>query len=75
MKDKCEVLADYGKIGEKKDRLGKMCDVRLSKVSWHGRTPTYDIRMWSPDGDAEKGISLSLENLKELRDILVSMEL
>ena len=75
MKNNCEVLAGYGDLGEKKDRHGDPVTVRLSKVSWYGREPTYDIRGWSPDGKADKGISLSAEMLKNLKEILNSVEL
>ena len=72
--DKCEIIKDYGKIGEKKDRLGKMCDVRICKVSWHGRTPTYDIRQWGEESAPLKGISLDWNQLKELKGILNEMQ-
>ena len=42
----------------------------------NGNAPKYDIRDWSPDGSRmAKGISLTAEELKTLRDILNDMEL
>lgn len=48
----------------------------LNLISWNGREPKYDLRDW----DAEhkkmgKGITLSAEELKKLRDLLNEMEL
>ena len=49
---------------------------QLNLISWNGNDPKYDIRDWSPDGTRmSKGISLSEEELKTLKDILDEMEL
>ena len=49
---------------------------QLNMVSWNGNPPKYDIRDWSPDGTRMgKGISLTEEELKTLKDILNDMEL
>ena len=49
---------------------------QLNLVSWNGNAPKDDIRDWSPDGTRMgKGISLSEEELKTLKDILDEMEL
>lgn len=49
---------------------------QLNMVSWNGNPPKYDIRDWSPDGSRmTKGISLTEDELKTLKDILNDMEL
>ena len=49
---------------------------QLNMVSWNGNPPKYDIRDWSPDGTRmAKGISLTEDELKTLKDILNDMEL
>ena len=49
---------------------------QLNLVSWNDREPKYDIRDWSPDGSKMgKGISLSREELSNLKGILDDMEL
>lgn len=49
---------------------------QLNMVSWNGNPPKYDIRDWSPDRSRmAKGISLTEEELKTLKDILNDMEL
>ena len=73
-KNNCRIITDYGKIGEKKNRRGEMCDVKLAKVSWFEKVETYDIRAWGPEGP-DKGISLSRGQIKKLREILDGMEL
>ena len=45
-------------------------------ISWNGAAPKYDIRDWSPDGSRmAKGISMTAEELKTLKDILNEIEL
>ena len=38
----------------------------LNLVSWNGREPKYDLRTWSPEGIALKGLTLTEEEAKEL---------
>lgn len=45
-------------------------------ISWNGRDPKYDIRDWAPGNEKmSKGISLSLEEAKALKELLNSLEL
>jgi hypothetical protein len=47
----------------------------LNLISWNDKDPKYDIREWSPDhSKMGKGVTLTEEELKQLRDILVKME-
>ena len=49
---------------------------QLNMISWNGAAPKYDIRDWSPDGSRmAKGISMTAEELKTLKDILNEIEL
>ncbi|MBB6444945.1 YdbC family protein [Bacillus benzoevorans] len=48
----------------------------LNLISWNGKTPKYDLRDWAPDHTKMgKGVTLSTEELKELRDLLNHMDL
>ena len=48
----------------------------LNLVSWNDRAPKYDIREWSPEHDKMgKGVTLSQEELLELRDLLNNLEI
>lgn len=47
----------------------------LNLVSWNDREAKYDIREWAPDGiTMSKGITLSKEELAQLKVILNGME-
>ena len=45
----------------------------LNIVSWNGREPKYDLRNWSPEGMALKGLTLTEEEAKELQKALNDM--
>ncbi len=48
----------------------------LNFISWNEREPKYDLRDWAPDhAKVGKGVTLSAEELKRLRDLLNAMEL
>lgn len=49
---------------------------QLNLISWNEREPKYDLRDWAPDGEKmSKGVTLSRDELKALRDLLNQMEL
>jgi hypothetical protein len=67
-----DVVKEFGELSE--NIKGWKREVNL--VSWSGRDPKYDIRDWSPDhAKMGKGITLTAEEMKQLRDILDKMEL
>lgn len=48
----------------------------LNLISWNDKAPKYDIREWSPDHTKMgKGITLTQEELKKLRDALGEINL
>jgi len=48
----------------------------LNLISWNDAAPKYDIREWSPDHTKMgKGVTLTAEELKKLRDLLSGMNL
>lgn len=48
----------------------------LNLVSWNDREPKYDIRDWSEGHEKMgKGVTLTGEEIKKLRDILNGIEL
>lgn len=48
----------------------------LNLISWNGREPKYDLRDWAPDNaKMGKGVTLSVDELKKLRDLLNELEL
>ena len=47
----------------------------VNMVSWNDREPKLDIRDWSPDNSKMgKGVSLSREETKALKEILNNIE-
>ena len=48
----------------------------INLVSWNERTPKIDIRDWAPEHEKMgKGVTISVDELKKLRDILNNMDL
>lgn len=48
----------------------------LTLISWNDREPKYDIREWAPEHEKMgKGVTLSRDELKNLRNRLNELEL
>ncbi|PEQ89324.1 YdbC family protein [Neobacillus sp. OS1-33] len=48
----------------------------LNLISWNGKEPKFDLRDWAPEHEKMgKGITLTAEELKALRDLLNEMGL
>ncbi|MDF2547204.1 MAG: hypothetical protein K0R93_2102 [Anaerosolibacter sp.] len=69
---KYEVKESFGVLSESAKGWTK----ELRSISWNDREPKYDIREWSPnDEKMGKGVTLSKEELKKLKEILNDMDL
>jgi hypothetical protein len=69
---KYEIVETIGKISESAKGWSK----ELNLISWGGRAAKYDLREWDPKHEKMgKGVTLTVEELKKLRDVLVGMEL
>jgi len=69
---KYEINEKLGVISESSKDWTK----ELNLISWNGREAKYDIRDWAPEYEKMgKGVTLSAEELKKLRDILNEMSL
>ena len=69
---KFEIIEQIGNLSES----GKGWTKELNLISWNDNAPKYDLRDWSPGHEKMgKGITLSAEDLKKLRDILNEIEL
>lgn len=67
---------------EIKDKLGVISELpkgwtkELNLISWNGKQAKYDLRDWAPEHEKMgKGITLSIEELKSLKEILNNLEL
>lgn len=68
---KYEVTEEFGVLSEKNGWTRE-----LNLVSWNDREPKFDIRDWSPDkSKMGKGITLTTEEIKKLKELLGSIEL
>ena len=66
-----EIIEELGVISEG----SKGWQTELNLRSWNGNAPKYDIRSWSPDHEKMgKGITLTGEELAELKSILDTLE-
>ena len=65
-----EVLEECGSLSPR----AKGDTVKLRYLSWNGRDPKYDLRLWSTDDDGNekcgKGIGLTVEELEELYTVI-----
>lgn len=69
---KFEIQETVGQLSENAKGWSK----ELNLISWNGREPKFDLRDWSPGHEKMgKGITLSHEELKKLRDLLNEMKL
>lgn len=69
---KYEIKETVGTLSENNRGWSK----ELNLISWNDKEPKYDIRDWSPEHEKMgKGVTLSVEELKKLRELLNGMEL
>ncbi|AWK51620.1 hypothetical protein DIC82_11555 [Clostridium beijerinckii] len=69
---KFEIEKELGSISESPKGWTK----ELNLISWNGKDAKYDLRDWAPEHEKMgKGVTLSLEELKKLRDVLNNIEL
>ncbi|MBQ7332786.1 MAG: hypothetical protein IJW38_00375 [Clostridia bacterium] len=69
---KYEIVESIGIVSEGKNVWNK----ELKLISWNEREPVYDIRTWSPDHEKMgKGITITKEEAKALRDMLNTLSL
>ena len=69
---KFEIKETIGVLSESAKGWSK----ELSLVSWNDAAPKYDLREWSPDHTKMgKGVTLTAEELKKIRDLLSGMNL
>ena len=68
---KFEIKETLGSIAESAKGWKK----ELNIISWNGKEAKYDLREWSPDHEKMgKGVTLTNDELKSLRDLLNSIE-
>ncbi|AWK52498.1 hypothetical protein DIC82_16485 [Clostridium beijerinckii] len=69
---KFEIEKELGAISESAKGWTK----ELNLISWNGKEAKYDLRDWAPEHEKMgKGVTLTVEELKELRDMLNKINL
>ena len=69
---KFEIEKELGSISESPKGWTK----ELNLISWNGKDAKYDLRDWSPEHEKMgKGVTLSIEELKKLKELLNGMDL
>ena len=68
---KYEIKENIGVLSESAKGWTK----ELNLVSWNDKEPKYDLREWDPTHEKMgKGITLNLEEIKKLKEILNSIK-
>ena len=68
---KYEIEKELGYISESAKGWKK----ELNLISWNGKEAKYDLRDWDPEHEKMgKGITLTIDELKVLKEILNEME-
>lgn len=69
---KYEIKETVGVIAESAKGWKK----ELNLISWNGKEAKYDLREWAPDHEKMgKGVTLSNNELKELKELLNSIDI
>ena len=69
---KFEIEKEIGKISESSKGWTK----ELNLISWNGKEAKYDLRDWAPEHEKMgKGVTLSIDELKSLKELLNSLDI
>ena len=69
---KYDIVKEVGVVSESSTGWTK----ELNLISWNNREAKYDLRDWAPEhAKMGKGITLSIDELKELKNLLNSMDI
>ncbi|MEG1255361.1 PC4/YdbC family ssDNA-binding protein [Clostridium sp.] len=69
---KYEIEKEFGTIAESSKGWKK----ELNLISWNDKEPKYDLREWAPNHEKMgKGVTLSVDELKKLKEILNDMDI
>ena len=69
---KYDIVEEIGAVSESSTVWTK----ELNLISWNNREAKYDLREWAPDhAKMGKGITLSINELRELKKLLNNMDI
>lgn len=61
-----EIINDFGDFSDGTGRWIKS----FKRLSWNVQEPKYDIRNWTKDGEPGKGVTMNLEELRTLYELI-----
>ncbi|MFR6245939.1 YdbC family protein [uncultured Romboutsia sp.] len=69
---KYDIVEEVGVVSESSTGWTK----ELNLISWNNREAKYDLRDWAPDHvKMGKGITLSIDELRQLKNLLNNMDI
>ena len=69
---KYDIVEEVGVVSESSTGWTK----ELNLISWNNREAKYDLRDWAPDhAKMGKGITLSIDELRQLKNLLNNMDI
>lgn len=75
---KFDVLQEFGVLVENESSTGNKYTKELNLISYNEADPVYDLRNWTTMNNGErrmgKGITLSIAELKGLKDLLNDLD-
>ncbi|MCH4019534.1 MAG: PC4/YdbC family ssDNA-binding protein [Erysipelotrichaceae bacterium] len=73
-----DIEQSFGTVSKKEARTGSVYTKELNLISYNDGEPVYDLRNWSKMSDGTrrmgKGITFTLDELKELKNLLNDMQ-
>ena len=68
------IVSEWGILSSRPNsRTGQDIEVRLTKTSWFGKMPQWDLRNWEPNFAGQGVVIGSNDDLHKLRDMLISV--
>ena len=68
------IVSEWGVLSSRPNqRTGENIEIRLTKTSWFGKMPKWEIRNWMPNIAGQGVIIGDNDDLYKLRDLLVSV--
>ena len=73
-KQNYEILSEWGVLSSRPDkRSNGTIEIRLTKCSWFGKMPKWDLRNWTDDYAGPGIVIGNDDDLRKLRDMLISV--
>ena len=78
MRTICEIVSEWGTFGSREGSAGgrsrQQTELKLRRVKWYGKNPVWDLRGWTGNDEAGKGLTLTTDQLKALKALLDSID-